>query len=77
MQDLNVDLREQSLCLFSGLPHIDIRDEKAEPESARAETVAEKLAERAGPGREEGVIDGLHDVSELSIAQAMLDESGW
>jgi hypothetical protein len=25
------------------------------------------LAERAGPGREEGVINGIHDVSEFSI----------
>ena len=77
MQDLEVDLRKQSLCLFSGMTHIDIWDEEAESEGAGAKTVAEELAERAGPGREQGVIDGFHDVSEFSIAQAVLDESGW
>lgn len=67
MQDLKVDLREQSICLLPGLPHINIGDEEAESEGARAKTVAKELAERAGPGREEGVINGIHDVSEFSI----------
>jgi hypothetical protein len=59
------------------MPHIDIGDEEAESEGARAKTVAKELAERAGPGREEGVINGFHDVSEFSITQAVLHENGW
>ena len=50
------------------MPNIDIRDEEAESEGARTKTVPEELADRAGPGTEEGVIDGFNDVSEFSFA---------
>ena len=59
------------------MPNIDIRDEEAESEGARTKTVPEELAERAGPGTEEGVIDSFNDVSEFSITEAMLDKSEW
>jgi hypothetical protein len=57
------------------MPHIDIGDEEAESEGARAQAVPEELAERAGPSSKKCVIDGFHDVSEFSITQTVLDES--